>query len=124
MMVLILCCFCILLLVSELPLSLWFNFFNSTSYVAAKEAVGANETPYGGWSVTRLRSAAKGTANVESLSLGIGPKGGLGEQGDSVSRQLILTKLAIVERRPDNYEVLWMLFYTNPDLVFWRHCIT
>ncbi|CAL9076451.1 unnamed protein product [Musa textilis] len=72
----------------------------------AKEAVGANETPYGGWSVTRLRSAAKGTANVESLSLGIGPKGGLGEQGDSVSRQLILTKIAIVERRPDNYEAV------------------
>ncbi|WOL19523.1 hypothetical protein Cni_G28321 [Canna indica] len=72
----------------------------------AKEAVGANETPYGGWSVTRLRSAAKGTANVESLSLGIGPKGGLGEQGDSVSRQLILTKIAIAERRPDNYEAV------------------
>ncbi|RWW19939.1 hypothetical protein BHE74_00013183 [Ensete ventricosum] len=89
----------------------------------SKEAVGANETPYGGWSVTRLRSAAKGTANVDTLSLGIGPKGGLGEQGDSVSRQLILTKIAIVERRPDNYEVLWMLFCTNSDLMFWRHCI-
>ncbi|XP_074576518.1 dnaJ homolog subfamily C GRV2-like [Curcuma longa] len=72
----------------------------------AKEAVGANENPYGEWSVTRLRSAAKGTVNVESPNLGIGPKGGLGEQGDSVSRQLILTKLAIIERRPDNYEAV------------------
>ncbi|KAG6531985.1 hypothetical protein ZIOFF_005822 [Zingiber officinale] len=74
--------------------------------LTAKEAVGANENPYGEWSVTRLRSAAKGTANVESPNLGIGPKGGLGEQGDSVSRQLILTKLAIIERRPDNYEAV------------------
>ncbi|KAG6495013.1 hypothetical protein ZIOFF_042803 [Zingiber officinale] len=72
----------------------------------AKEAVGANDNPYGEWSVTRLRSAAKGTANVESPNLGIGPKGGLGEHGDSVSRQLILTKLAIIERRPDNYEAV------------------
>ncbi|XP_008800082.2 dnaJ homolog subfamily C GRV2 [Phoenix dactylifera] len=72
----------------------------------AKEAVGADETPHGGWSVTRLRSAAHGTANVESLSLGVGPKGGLGEQGDSVSRQLILTKVSLVERRPDNYEAV------------------
>lgn len=55
--------------------------------------------------MTRLRSTAHGTANVESLSLGIGPKGGLGEQGDAVSRQLILTKVSLVERRPDNYEV-------------------
>ena len=53
----------------------------------------------------RLRSAAHGTANVMGLSLGIGPKGGLGEQGDSVPRQLILTKISLVERRPDNYEV-------------------
>ncbi|PON73364.1 Coatomer beta subunit [Parasponia andersonii] len=72
----------------------------------AKEAVGAEETPYGGWSVTRLRSAAHGTLNVSGLSLGVGPKGGLGEHGDAVSRQLILTKLSLVERRPENYEAV------------------
>lgn len=44
----------------------------------------------------------------------MGPKGGLGEHGDSVSRQLVLTKFSIVERRPDNYEVT----YTHPTL-FW-----
>jgi DnaJ family protein C protein 13 len=70
----------------------------------AKEAVGAEETPCGGWSVTRLRSGAHGTLNTPGLSLQIGPKGGLGEQGDAVSRQLILTKVSLVERRPDNYE--------------------
>ncbi|KAG9456503.1 hypothetical protein H6P81_001011 [Aristolochia fimbriata] len=72
----------------------------------AKEAVGAEETPFGGWSVTRLRSAAHGTVNVFGLGLGIGPKGGLGEKGDAVSRQLILTKVSIVERRPENYEAV------------------
>ncbi|XP_077222956.1 DNAJ heat shock N-terminal domain-containing protein isoform X2 [Tasmannia lanceolata] len=72
----------------------------------AKEAVGADETPCGGWAVTRLRSAAHGTANVLGLSLGIGPKGGLGDQGDAVSRQLILTKVSLVERRPENYEAV------------------
>uniref|UniRef100_A0A1D1ZA60 DnaJ subfamily C member 13 n=2 Tax=Anthurium amnicola TaxID=1678845 RepID=A0A1D1ZA60_9ARAE len=72
----------------------------------AREAVGAEETPYGGWLVTRLRSAAHGTANVSGLSLGIGPQGGLGEQGDSVSRQLILSKASLVERRPENYEAV------------------
>nr|DAD44770.1 TPA_asm: hypothetical protein HUJ06_003000 [Nelumbo nucifera] len=72
----------------------------------AKEAVGAEETPCGGWSVTRLRSSAHGTAHVLGLSLGIGPKGGLGEQGDAVSRQLILTKASLVERRPENYEAV------------------
>ncbi|KAE8735363.1 DnaJ-like protein subfamily C GRV2 [Hibiscus syriacus] len=51
-----------------------------TEYIKqrAKEAVGA-ETPCGG---------------------------GLGEHGDAVSRQLILTKVSLVERRPDNYEVV------------------
>ncbi|PIA65245.1 hypothetical protein AQUCO_00100612v1 [Aquilegia coerulea] len=71
----------------------------------AKEAVGADETPCGEWSVTRLRSAAHGTTSVLGLNLGVGPKGGLGEQGDAVSRQLILTKASLVERRPENYEV-------------------
>lgn len=71
----------------------------------AKEAVGAEETPCGGWSVTRLRSAAHGTLNVPGLGLGVGPKGGLGEQGDAVSRQLILSKVSLVERRPANYEM-------------------
>lgn len=55
--------------------------------------------------MTRLRSAAHGTLNVSGLSLGVGPKGGLGEHGDAVSRQLILTKVSLVERRPENYEV-------------------
>lgn len=76
----------------------------------AKEAVGADETPCGGWSVTRLRSAAHGTLNVPGLSLGVGPRGGLGEHGDAVSRQLILTKVSIVERRPENYEVSGQTF--------------
>lgn len=72
----------------------------------ARQAVGAEETPYGDWSVTRLRSAAHGTSNVLGLTLGIGPKGGLGEHGDSVSRQLILTKVSLIERRPENYEAV------------------
>ncbi|GMH03116.1 hypothetical protein Nepgr_004955 [Nepenthes gracilis] len=72
----------------------------------AKEAVGADETPCGGWSVTRLRTSARGTVNLPGLSLGIGPKGGLGEHGDAVSRQLILTKVSLVERRPENYEAV------------------
>lgn len=72
----------------------------------AKVAVGAEETPLGEWSVTRLRSAAHGTANTLGLTLGVGPKGGLGEKGDAVSRQLILTKMSLVERRPDNYEAV------------------
>ncbi|KAF8389019.1 hypothetical protein HHK36_025704 [Tetracentron sinense] len=72
----------------------------------AKEAVGVEEAPCGEWSVTRLRSAAHGTAHVLGLSLAFGPKGGLGEQGDAVSRQLILTKASLVERRPENYEAV------------------
>ncbi|XP_074269468.1 dnaJ homolog subfamily C GRV2 [Silene latifolia] len=72
----------------------------------ARDAVGANETPCGCWSVTRLRTAAHGNVNLPSLGLGIGPRGGLGEHGDSVSRQLILTKASLVERRPDNYEAV------------------
>uniref|UniRef100_A0A452YQD7 J domain-containing protein n=1 Tax=Aegilops tauschii subsp. strangulata TaxID=200361 RepID=A0A452YQD7_AEGTS len=65
---------------------------------------GAAETRHGEWSVIRLRPAAHGTACIESLSLGVGPRGGLGEQGDSVSRQLVLTNTSLVERRPENYE--------------------
>ncbi|XP_057538680.1 dnaJ homolog subfamily C GRV2 isoform X1 [Amaranthus tricolor] len=72
----------------------------------AKEAVGADETPCGGWLVTRLRTAAHGTVNLPSLSLAIGPRGGLGDHGDTVSRQLILTKVSLVERRPANYEAV------------------
>lgn len=55
--------------------------------------------------MTRLRTAAHGTVNLPSLSLGVGPRGGLGDHGDTVSRQLILTKVSLVERRPANYEV-------------------
>lgn len=72
----------------------------------AKEAVGAEETPCGEWSVIRLRSSAHGTTSVLGLNLGVGPKGGLGEKGDAVSRQLILTKASLVERRPENYEAV------------------
>ncbi|KAG8372718.1 hypothetical protein BUALT_Bualt12G0095800 [Buddleja alternifolia] len=72
----------------------------------AKEAVGAEETPLGGWSVTRLRTAAHGTLHCAGLSLAVGPKGGLGDSGDAVSRQLILTKVSLVERRPENYEAV------------------
>ncbi|KAI8565559.1 hypothetical protein RHMOL_Rhmol03G0269700 [Rhododendron molle] len=72
----------------------------------AKEAVRAEETPCGAWSVTRLRTAAHGTLNISGLGLGVGPKGGLGEQGDAVSRQLILTRASLVERRPANYEAV------------------
>ncbi|CAL5370114.1 unnamed protein product [Camellia sinensis] len=72
----------------------------------AKEAVRAKETPCRAWSVTRLRSAAHGTLNILGLSLEVGPKGGLGEQGDAIYRQLILTRVSLVERRLDNYEVL------------------
>ena len=84
---------------SKIPLT------QSNMQIAAREAVGAEETPYGGWSVTRLRSAAHGTLNTPGLSLVVGPKGGLGEQGDAVSRQFVLTKVSLVERRPENYEV-------------------
>ncbi|EEF47017.1 heat shock protein binding protein, putative [Ricinus communis] len=79
---------------------------NVVTVFSTKEAVGAAETPCGGWSVTRLRSAAHGTLNVPGLILGVGPKGGLGEHGDAVSRQLILTKVSLVERRPENYEAV------------------
>lgn len=79
-----------------------------TEYVKrrVKEAVGAQETPLGGWSVTRLRTAAHGMLHSSGLSLAIGPKGGLGDLGDAVSRQLILTKASLVERRPENYEAV------------------
>ncbi|XLT80809.1 hypothetical protein HN873_002562 [Arachis hypogaea] len=55
---------------------------NSAIISLAKEAVGVEDTPLGGWSV-RLHSAAQGTLNVPGLSLGVGPKGGLGEHGDA-----------------------------------------
>ncbi|KAL2479731.1 DnaJsubfamily C GRV2 [Abeliophyllum distichum] len=72
----------------------------------AKEAVGAEETPLGVWSLTRLRTSAHGTQHSAGLSLALGPKGGLGECGDAVSRQLILTKVSLIERRPENYEAV------------------
>lgn len=72
----------------------------------AKDGVGAEETPCGGWSVMRLRTAAHGTLGAPGLGLIVGPKGGLGEQGDAVSCQLILTKVSLVERRPENYEAV------------------
>ncbi|XP_076911276.1 dnaJ homolog subfamily C GRV2-like [Bidens hawaiensis] len=72
----------------------------------AKDGVGAEETPCGGWSVMRLRTAAHGTLGAPGFGLIVGPKGGLGEQGDAVPRQLILTKISLVERRPENYEAV------------------
>ncbi|CAH9079869.1 unnamed protein product [Cuscuta europaea] len=72
----------------------------------AKEAVGAEETPLGAWSVIRLRTSGHGTVNSPGVSLLVGPKGGIGENGDAVSRQLVLTKVSIVERRPENYEAV------------------
>lgn len=72
----------------------------------AKDGVGAEETPCGGWSVMRLRTAAHGTLAAPRLGSMLGPKGGLGEHGDAVSRQLILTKVSLVERRLDNYEAV------------------
>lgn len=72
----------------------------------AMVAVGSEEARYGEWSVVRLRSAGHGTVNVVGLSFGFGGKGGLGDNGDSVPRQLVLTKLSLVERRPDNYEAV------------------
>ncbi|KAK7832878.1 dnaj like protein subfamily c grv2 [Quercus suber] len=72
----------------------------------SKRGSRSRRNPCGGWSVTRLRSGAHGTLNVPGLSLGVGPKGGLGEHGDAVSRQLILTKVSLVERRPENYEAV------------------
>lgn len=72
----------------------------------AKEAVGAAENSCGEWSVTRLRSAAHGTLHVPGLSFTVGPKGGLGEHGDTLFRQLTLTKASLVERRLVNYEAV------------------
>ncbi|KAK4479174.1 hypothetical protein RD792_014685 [Penstemon davidsonii] len=82
--------------------------FTMTEYMKlrAKEAVGAEEAPLGGWFVTRLRTAAHGMLHCTGLSLALGPKGGLGDFGDAVSRQLILTKVSLIERRPDNYEAV------------------
>lgn len=91
-------------LIHKLTINITLNNYEIT----AKQALGAEDTPYkegSEWSVTKLRSAGHGTARVLGLSLGIGSKGGLGEHGDSVSRQLILTKTSLIERRPENYEV-------------------
>lgn len=80
--------------------------------------MGAQETPLGGWSVTRLRTAAHGMLHSSGLSLAIGPKGGLGDLGDAVSRQLILTKASLVERRPENYEVSLVCLYSTMSNAF------
>ncbi|KAI3443850.1 hypothetical protein Pfo_000515 [Paulownia fortunei] len=77
-----------------------------TEYMKRRGSCGAEETPLGGWSVTRLRTAAHGMLHSAGLSLALGPKGGLGDSGDAVSRQLILTKVSLVERRPENYEAV------------------
>lgn len=67
----------------------------------------------------RLRTAAHGTLGAPGFGLIVGPKGGLGEQGDAVPRQLILTKISLVERRPENYEVSWciMIFFQSLHIV-------
>ena len=69
-------------------------------------AVGAEETRYGEWSVIRFRSAGHGTVNSLSTNFFFGGKSRLDENGDSVPRQLVLTRVSLVERRPDNYEVI------------------
>ncbi|KAK4771762.1 hypothetical protein SAY86_013537 [Trapa natans] len=71
-----------------------------------KEPLGADQTPCGGWLVTRLRTAAHGTLNLPGWTFSVGPRGGIGEHGDTVSRQLILTKVSLIERRPENYEAV------------------
>lgn len=70
----------------------------------AKTAVGAEETPVGEWSVTRVRTAAHGTAHSGTVQILYGIKG-LGGASESVARQLVLTKSSLVERRKNNYEV-------------------
>lgn len=45
----------------------------------------------------RLRTSAHGTVNSPGASLVVGPKGGLGEHGDVVSRQLVLTKVSLLK---------------------------
>ncbi|XP_024523013.1 dnaJ homolog subfamily C GRV2 isoform X1 [Selaginella moellendorffii] len=72
----------------------------------ASSMVGVSEAPVGEWSVTRIRSSAHGTVNTVGLTLGLGPKGGLGDHGDTVYRKLVLTKSSLVERRHDNYEAV------------------
>lgn len=67
----------------------------------AKTAVGAEETPVGEWSVTRVRTAAHGTAHSGTLHVLYGIKG-LGGPSESVARQLVLTKSSLVERRKNN----------------------
>lgn len=52
---------------------------------------------------------------MPGLNLAIGPKGGLGDHGDAVPLQLILTKASLVERRIDNYEVSWQHIF---DIIF------
>lgn len=70
-----------------------------------KEPLGAEQAPCGGWLVTRLRTAARGTLNLPGWTFSVGPRGGIGEHGDTVSRQLILSRVSLIERRPENYEV-------------------
>lgn len=72
--------------------------------LTAKTAVGAEETPVGEWSVTRVRTAAHGTAHSGTVQILYGIKG-LGGASESVARQLVLTKSSLVERRKNNYEV-------------------
>ncbi|KAG0618514.1 hypothetical protein M758_4G070400 [Ceratodon purpureus] len=71
----------------------------------AKTAVGAEETPIGEWSVTRVRTAAHGTAHSGTVQILYGIKG-FGGPSESVSRQLVLTKSSLVERRTNNYEAV------------------
>ncbi|PKU77737.1 DnaJ like subfamily C GRV2 [Dendrobium catenatum] len=46
--------------------------------------------------------------NVMGLSIGIGPKGGLGQQGDSVSRQLVLTRVAARREKQKSCKKLFL----------------
>ena len=72
--------------------------------------MGAEETPVGEWSVTRIRTPAHGTSHSGALHvLNAGGTKGLAGSGESIPRQLVLTKSSLVERRKNNYEVSFPL---------------
>lgn len=93
--------------------------------ITAKTAVGAEETPVGEWSATRVRTAAHGTAHSGTVQILYGIKG-LGGASESIARQLVLTKSSLVERRKNNYEVsnIVKLWGENGECVLcWSVCL-
>ncbi|KAL7232596.1 hypothetical protein ACSBR2_010582 [Camellia fascicularis] len=75
------------------------------SLLPTKEAVQAEETPCGALSVTRLRSATHGALNIPGLSLGVGPKGGLGEQGCYCSSLIYKNSLVRFAEEPQMFAI-------------------